>query len=637
MTPIISPELLTRMPAYQAAIQIPTEMTEQAWRVLKPRLISQLPEATAKLEEFKKFALSQHEDPVALVTNKEWDESQADIRRRLAHYADHIIANDWQSGLTVEAHNAADFASQVLSKIRDLYAADLATHGTTSNSVASSPQTEGPVPQAPLVLDAMKWVYNMKIKTFAERHGKDIFLCNDCDTPRSLTFEGVIQHYASTHTNKFSDGNSGIVWRKAPWPLVPPFAPDPSNRRAAHLSRSGWSGAKGPAAYGPAADISGHRSFPVSHGFPPAFATSPLAPTPQRASTLLGSLGVHERTPYQGYMSSPSSFGYGPQLSTSPYSSANPYSRPVTQTPGSVLSYPTPAQGHGFSPPAAAGAPSPLFSLGGAVSPGTSGLRGLIPPFGSAATSPTQTPQANLFQTQRDELARIARDVHFNLSLLPKVPPSVVIYTVIHAAVFHFSSLFSNPPNLDLFTDCVMTHPLMGFIKDTHQLGCKACTLDPSDAQWAMRMYSFHELLAHFRSHHIERFHSIHGLQPGPSALAKRPDWMEDMIDLPNDSMIAGLKNAPEMTDWVMGHLMASFPHIFGSVGETQLASSPVASEMEYDPRHPEVVGPGSMSPARGARARNRVRKAHVSVFHFAPSQFFRISFIIHLFPCSQT
>ncbi|KAF2836453.1 hypothetical protein M501DRAFT_914464, partial [Patellaria atrata CBS 101060] len=229
LEPPITPNILSHMDAFQAAIQISVPMTDKAWDVLKPRLLHQRDAAEraeaekaeqnntfrVKLED--RFSSDTFNKEVKEALEHEWEEIQKPIRQRLSTYADDIISNEWACGRSVTRDNCSKFAAEVL--IRPV----------------KDEMSESELPRI-LVLENMKWVFDNKIKPITEHFRKDLFLCNSCDgNYKFYGFEGVIQHFGAKHTNSFSVGNVVVSWQRAEWPEEPPFHPDPTMAKSTPL------------------------------------------------------------------------------------------------------------------------------------------------------------------------------------------------------------------------------------------------------------------------------------------------------------------------------------------------------------------------------------------------------------------
>ena len=229
LTPPIPPNVLRHMESFKAAIQISQQMPDQAWEILKPRLLAQRAAAeqteveraarAARVTSIQNRLADRHQQEASLkevkeVLDREWKDSQKSICDRLSSYADDFIAKEWASKV-IDDENSSRFAAELLLYVRQRFYADLAKELDPINRT----------PPKKLILENMRWVYSNKIKPLIETR-KELFLCNGngCEgTQRLYGFEGVIQHYGAKHTNTFSVGNIVVYWREAEWLEELPF------------------------------------------------------------------------------------------------------------------------------------------------------------------------------------------------------------------------------------------------------------------------------------------------------------------------------------------------------------------------------------------------------------------------------
>ncbi|TDZ46095.1 hypothetical protein CTRI78_v009044 [Colletotrichum trifolii] len=191
-------------------VKAPLPLDDDAWALLKHRLLAE--RAAAETKEDGIRATARTENLIGnskVVTDAEWDDIQGPVRASMAKYADEIIRNSWKKGRRVNKENSARFAADILLHVRNRFYTDVARDTAAAVAEGRQPHidpAEGPFTQK-LTLENMKWVFDMKVKSHTERHRKELFLCNGCDSSRYYGFEGVIQHYAAKHTKSLSLGN----------------------------------------------------------------------------------------------------------------------------------------------------------------------------------------------------------------------------------------------------------------------------------------------------------------------------------------------------------------------------------------------------------------------------------------------
>jgi len=137
LEPPLTAGVLAHMGSFQAAIQIIQPLTDSAWEVLKPRLLSQ--RGDAEQRETERLAQSQviQEQISNFQTGfrprqdgdlvDEWDDFQAPLRARIAGYADETIRDGWAGGDKVSKDNSSVFAAQVLIYVRKRFYAEVST------------------------------------------------------------------------------------------------------------------------------------------------------------------------------------------------------------------------------------------------------------------------------------------------------------------------------------------------------------------------------------------------------------------------------------------------------------------------------------------------------------------------------
>ncbi|KAJ9647618.1 hypothetical protein H2204_000248 [Knufia peltigerae] len=237
MKPPIMPATLAFMEAFKASIKIAMPLNENAWEILKPRLLAQ--RAAAEREERRQNAASMKPDELELFEQEQhvaqeneanmWSELKIPSRDRIQQYARDFIRQTWSDGRGVTKATASKFAAEVLCHVRQRFGEDLAGEDRMLALKGTAfPQDSESLLSRRLKLKDMKWTFDELVKPHTERFGKDLFLCRVCDNTQKLfPFEAVIQHYAAKHTHELSHGNAVVYW-DADWPVDPPFDPSPN-------------------------------------------------------------------------------------------------------------------------------------------------------------------------------------------------------------------------------------------------------------------------------------------------------------------------------------------------------------------------------------------------------------------------
>ncbi|PIB01796.1 hypothetical protein CB0940_01717 [Cercospora beticola] len=332
LEPPVEPNVLQHMESFQAAMQITTPLTDAAWDMLKPRILAQRESAElaehmrasqlAALQAAMPSVMSEDiiSRPAKEVYDREYEDSQLPLRKRLGEYADDLINGHWGGGKMLGKDNVPIFAIHVLQHVRQRYVQDkelglLADLETTGSKKLSNGQTT-PQPAPFLSLDNMKWVYDNKVRSFTDVHRKEHFICAGCDEekkPKWFAFEGLIQHYGAKHTTAFSKGNIVVHWQTAEWPDPPPFHTNPAHwlkmdRRASEFKK----------------DHRARNTPQGTHGGSSQASANAL-PMPQNTHSPVAVFGSHSSAyPYQAY---------GRTVSQTPQTSSNGYH---IQSPGSL-------------------------------------------------------------------------------------------------------------------------------------------------------------------------------------------------------------------------------------------------------------------------------------------------------------
>lgn len=569
LDPPMWPSLLAHMPSFQAATQIITPLDENAWELLKPRLLAQRQDAEVREKEAALQASLQEqmaEQNTASDASKEkeptdhdWDEIQGPLRGRISRHADEVIRKNWDEGDKVTKDTCADFAADVLLYVRKHFYADVARDADAARASGKEPIVDppkGPFTQK-LTLENMKWIFDVKIKPHTESLRKELFLCSACQGNfKYYGFEGVVQHYAAKHTSALSAGNVVVHWR-AEWPEVSPFSPDPrAVKQAYHQARQ--------AAY---RQENGNPHFPYGSypGAPPQ-PYLPQPPAPYQAPPIPAPYGASQPYPEQygaappptyqppgGYPQPQPGYGQAPYHATpAPYQQFPPAPAPAASYPppsyvAPVPGPPTPAAQPG-PPPPPSGAYS--YNYNSYQSNGSYGYpSGQAPPF------------PDRYRAQFEEMAKLSRELWSSTANLKDLPGSARLQVIIYHMAKRFYNKFSEPPPLTMFIDGLSNNKDMRPVRNVNGLMCKAChsgLANPPATEQDRKSFSMPQLANHFQSRHVEPAVNMGQYPPVP-------DWASDMILVPD------LSNQPSFRKPAAGGsdgqkyqlLSEALPHFF--------------------------------------------------------------------------
>ncbi|KAL6720713.1 hypothetical protein ACLMJK_002638 [Lecanora helva] len=584
LDPPLTPNLLFHMESFQAAIQITHPMTDQAWQILKPRLVAQLPLAEQKEKErvqqdeliAEKYRQRRSQEVHLKETkeqfDREWETFQNPVRNRLGALADEIIRSRWAGGRSVTKDTSPKFAADVLLQVRQQFYDEIAHEDEVAIAAGEAIKTDPPngPPTRTLILENMKWLFDTKVKPLTDHFQRELFLCNGCDGNfKFYGFEGVIQHYAAKHTTTLSMGNIVVHWR-AEWPEHSPFNPNPSVARTAFY--------KVPTPANSSQSLYTHDpSVSNTHGGHHE-ASSVDSKTysqgqssyhqPTDPSTAVYS--THHREDYPGTIPGHS---YGPQ---SLYNEPRGYTVAANEHFSNGTNYnPASAQHANQMPPqyelfypgnqpySATGQDQPTPSSQ-SYFPGPNGnTYGSGPPLpytsnfqnGLPATNGQKIsgPVSDLYQRQMDEMAKHAKDVFISIGGVKDLPGSVRIFVVIQLTVSRFKLTFPNEPSLAMFIDGLDHNATMRPVRSVNGLGCKTCIQSGTGA----KLFTLPHLVNHFRTVHVEN-PQVRGYPQAPDL-----DWKTDMIDLPDASIISKLVNAAGMTESKLALIASVFQGYF--------------------------------------------------------------------------
>lgn len=515
LDPPLTASVLAHIPSFQAALQLITPLDDNAWELLKPRLLAQRSEAEVRERENTANARALQDKLVTQpngskptrepreVPDQEWDDIQGPVRARISAYADEIIKG-WNNGEKIKRKNTPQFAADVLLYVRKRFYAEVAKDTAAAIAAGKEPMVEppeGPWTQK-LTLENMKWVFDMKVKPRTEQFRKELFLCNGCNPNGNLKFfgfEGVIQHYAAKHTGVLSLGNVVVHWR-AEWPPVPPFNPEP---RAIELGQYGKSSSHSL----PQTGATAQQGFAGYQPAPPAGYGPPGYNTPFPAPPLHFNSGPPTSVPPTDYG------GVGPHAYGAPYSSATyPDSMAYSSYPpqfSSGVTYGSLGQTNAYAEPHTSG-------------PGSYDYGSYPGRPGASDAERAKVP----YKTRLNAMAKIAKETWFKLGGVKKLHPSIKVSTIIHRIAKNFQKDYDEAASLSMFAEALSSHKDMRAVRIASDISCKACS--------NRRAFTLVDLVTHFMAQHVE----------GPEAQGLAPmDWRADMVSLPNKACLAKVKH----------------------------------------------------------------------------------------------
>ena len=570
------------MESFQAAKQITQPLTEQAWEILKPRLLAQRPYAERKerervqqtealAEEYKQRRQQEAQLKETKENfDREWETFQSPVRSRIGALADEIIETRWTGARSLTKDISPKFAADVLVNVRQRFYAEIAQEdeaALSSGRPVKGDPLNGP-PTRKLILENMKYIFDTKIKPLTDHFQRELFLCNGCEG-KFYGFEGVIQHYAAKHTNTLSMGNIVVHWR-AEWPENPPFNPNPSVAKSAYY--------KVPTPAGPTQNPSVRETLGPTNYSLTRETSVPIMPqridhgqysNPRYSTTYAGPLSESRSQVFPAqnatYGTGTSYGGYGGHAGHAGHSGTP---TPYASISGKYNTYSNLSQTSGPAGFVSSILPQSAYPAFATVQPNTTSqafvsgpnpnsyVSGQYAPSNTAnGYPPNHAPNvsnqvSDLYQRQMDEMAKHAKDVFTSIGGVKDLPGSVRIYTVIQHTVSRFKATFPNEPNLSMFIDGLDHNAVMRPVRSVNGLGCKTCIKVGTSA----KLYTLPHLVNHFRMVHVEGL----GLVYGPEI-----DWKRDMIDLPELSIISNLVNAPGMTDTKLSLIASAFPEAF--------------------------------------------------------------------------
>ncbi|KAK0618603.1 hypothetical protein B0T17DRAFT_345570 [Bombardia bombarda] len=583
LDPPLPADVLRHIPSFQAATHIITPLDDNAWELLKPRLLAQRADAEQRERESEaQNAIKQDRDDrrhleTTLATTKEardlidkdWEEVQAPVRAKIASYADDIIRDNWEKGKKVTKDNCSKFAAEVLITTRKRFYADVAKDAAAAKAAGQTPPVDplkGPFTQK-LTLENMKWIFDTKIKPYTESHCKELFYCNGCEgNYKTFGFEGVIQHYAAKHTNSLSVGSVVVHWR-AEWPELPPFSPE---ARAVK-----------PPFYGPvpttfAINTSLPRN-PYDYHVPPGPPGPPAYPPQPPPSYGLTPYSdhFHHPPPPQPYQPQTTYPPFAPQTSYAPaqpyVAQPGPYQQPPYQPPAGLY----------HPPPPTAGVESAQI-YGPQQGSNYNYNYGPCPANTQAHyTAPPPLTYPDTYQTKLEDVAHHSREVWHSLSNVKDLPGSMRVFVTIHHLVKRYRFRFGETPPLSIFIDGLSNNKDMRPVRNVNGLVCKTCHYGLGNAasvEQERKSFSLPQLANHFQSKHVEPMQNSHS----------PPDWAVDMVLLPDLSLVAGLGST--LNDNQRSLIVDAIPDAF-QLQTTAPAESPYQDQQDHSRAYPAVMG----------------------------------------------
>ena len=649
LVPPIRPSTLMLMESFTAALQIAMPLTDQAWELLKPRLLRQREAAEQQERELlakNQFLTKQTEErkqqeaqlkEAKETRDREWEETQKSVRERLETYADNFLGDQWQNGDAVTRDSCAQFAADMLLHVRHRFYNSIAQEDARMRSMGIPIPLDSPhaAPTRKLTLENMRWVYENKIKPFTEQFQKELFLCNACDNHgRYYSLDSVVQHFAAKHTDSLSMGTAVVYW-KADWPELPPFDPNPTAAKAAMYAAAHSSAVLPPGSlmYHAPSAYHGHvtaRHIPIEqpmyparnaqhhHGITPQgygnvspayqeppsprYAPQSIDQAASRAYNTLPATAFPAVTGY-GHPPVPDHHDWrrqpwqnnGMNVHQQHYPVPPPSHQPTFGArPGSALSYISQNPAYTNLPTASSQFSRPQTQAG------TRALYNPIPPG----------QPMGIYQVQIQELARNAREVWEGMAGVRDMPDSVRVQVIIHHVVLRFRDKYTNEPSLALFTDGLNNNSQMAPMRALSGLSCKACaTMNRIGGPYGSddtrgldhRLHTLPALLAHFQSAHVEHVQPIVIASTGIEM--PRPDWKFDMVEMPDGNFMRNLIYSSGITSTALNLIATVLPNYCPTTSHDHniLQGGIVESTAPFpDSNTRSVHSQRSIQPARG-------------------------------------
>ncbi|PNY24056.1 transcriptional regulatory protein [Tolypocladium capitatum] len=512
LDPPMAHSVLVHAPSFQAAVQITTPLDDKAWEILKPRLLDHREAAGRREKASVANARACHASanasrpnnrvaqPRKEVTDKDWDEAQGPLRTKISEFADEVIRDAWNDGKKVSKKEASRFAVDVLLFVRARFYADVAEEAAAARAAGRVPTTdppEGPWTQR-LTLENMKWVFDMKIKRYTDRHRKELFFCNGCQgNRRPFGLESAVQHYAAKHTTALSVGNVVVHWR-AEWPETSIFDPDPKQRR---LQQPDGNANVPPVGPQPSYGYHDHNALPPFD--------CPPNGTPRQPYN--HATWVPTASPTAGVAPPTGHAGPCPPQSP-PHAPAYPL-RP--QWPHSTAPYQSGRSNTGY-------AQGPSVSSNGSASAPRQAERQADP------AAPAASATIGQYTNKLNFMAEVAKEISAKITQVKGLPDAAKACAVVRHITTGFERQFSEATPLEMFVDSLSKNKDMAPARNLKDLRCKACVLGVENGS---KPRTFPALVQHFVAKHTQR-----------SGRGHLKDWRVDMIWPPDVERVPALR-----------------------------------------------------------------------------------------------
>lgn len=157
---------------------------------------------------------------------------------------------------------------------------------------------------------------------------------------------------------------------------------------------------------------------------------------------------------------------------------------------------------------------------------------------------------------QISQLFNDAKELWDALDGIKDLETGVRVQTVMVRTLIRSIEQYGQHLQLDDLTNALASQPNMRQLKNAKGLVCKACAArNPSGTYWSRyrraEKHSFSELIRHFQLMHQ------------PDDQGRFLDWTKDMIEVPEDTIMRQLLQAPGMDDVKLALIASAFPSAF--------------------------------------------------------------------------
>ncbi|TWU75441.1 hypothetical protein ED733_004388 [Metarhizium rileyi] len=530
LQPPIPLNVLAHMPAFQAALRSTIPLDDNQWQALQPLFLTQLKEAEMKEEKSQSnikstartIATTHPPGPPpgplagAKVTDADWNQAQGSLRGEISKFADEIIQKRWKGtlGQKLTKKNAPQFAADVLLYVRKKFYTQIAKHAKADKVGLVSEPPEGPWSQK-LTLENMRWIFDVKIKPLINHFRKEVFLCNGCEgATKFYGFDGVVQHYASKHTNTLSLGNAVVHWRTE-WPEIPIFKASTQHRTRPHTKTK-------------------NKTLDVYFSRLPGPPGSVAEPsdskrgycTPNSAMTMSTNHGAD----IQSASCHHSHF-------TSELSAEQAY---TVHAPLLHELRTSPAESYAGN----------SYKMMGTLQNADDGRSSISSGRGNLTKALGR-------KGRLEHVATVANQTWQKLVRAKRLDNSVRVCAVVHFIAKSFQKKYSEPAPLKLLIDALKGHNSMAKLGSIAGLACKACKLDPC-SPLQTKTYSLAKLSRHFDGSHSGNATPLVG---------KPLDWRVDMIWLPDVPTLMTLRTVIGNDKEVLDVVADTLPWAFEPIG----------------------------------------------------------------------